>query len=195
MIWGGGGGWDEAEGKIDTGGVGVDLLGLRQQTGCPKLRWSFTLRHRAEVRLQTPASPRITQRQQEEAQGAEPKRGPLCAIHSVLREDRLLRCLETAVCCRYQERKLLRFWLSRAALTEEPLAWMHHGHVCLQGSVFRWYRSFQQHQLSRADQTPPVLLQRGYPPHQPARRSPPAPQSSAQGRINRVVNKSCCTQS
>lgn len=52
------------------------------------------------------------------------------------------------VCCRYQQQSAQPAEQSGAELvqlsskpgcppSEEPLAWMHHGHVCLQGSVFR----------------------------------------------------------
>lgn len=84
------------------------------------------------------------------------------------------------------EAELRRLSLNRAAPSEEPLAWRHHGHVCLQGSVLRRHRSVQQHQLPRTDETPAVHLQRGYPPHQPVSRRPPAPQSPTQGKITAV---------
>lgn len=59
---------------------GMDLVGLRQQTGCPKLRWSFTLRHQAGVRLLPPlyhwppASPRIKLRYQNSSERAKKKK-------------------------------------------------------------------------------------------------------------------------
>lgn len=136
-------------------------------------------------------------------QPSPPLRPPaLCLPVCVLREDRLLlrtgRAWRPGFVYRYQERsaqlssaqrpeaELRRLSLNRAAPSEEPLAWRHHGHVCLQGSVLRRHRSVQQHQLPRTDETPAVHLQRGYPPHQPVSRRPPAPQSPTQGKITAV---------
>lgn len=200
------------------GGGGGGFTGTqtdRQQTGCPKLRWSFTLRQQAGVLLLPlfyhwpPASPRITQRHQT-AQQAETKHRPVtCAtfpassstlhlLPLVLREDRL-RTGRTwwpgfVVVTRRGALSGPRAvsWYGSQQTTglppppsssEEPLAWMHHGHVCLQDSVFRRHRSVQQHQFPRTDETTAVHLQGGYPTHQPVSRRPPAPQSPTQGRI------------
>lgn len=60
-------------------------------------------------------------------------------------------------------------------------AWIHHGYVCMQGTVPWWYWSVQQHQFPRAHQATSVHLPGGHCSDQSDCRSPPAAQSSAQG--------------
>lgn len=199
----GGGGRDEAvgENRHSAEGGWIYCDSDRQQTGCPKLRWSFTLRLQTPLSLTTCLSENnsaASERRRRKKENRKEKRQDPCAIHSCAWRGR------TALWAHLATEDLLSlpagercFQLlpDRPAPSLEPLAWMQHGHACLQGSVLRWHRSVQQHQLSRTDAAASVHLQRGYPPHQPVSRRPPAPQSSTQGRITTVVNSSGITWS
>lgn len=70
---------------------------------------------------------------------------------------------------------------SAVLLVQARLAWMHHGHVCVQGPVPGWYRSIQQHQFPRAYPTTSVHLQGRYSSDQSSSWSPQAAESSSQG--------------
>lgn len=159
--------WSERRERCGRRGGGGDVGGGgftgtqtdRQQTGCPKLRWSFTLQHRAAVRPpaplllslshRPPASARITQLQGR-GRLAEQTGNLICfsplglsATSPPPARAPALRTWRRGVCCRYQPRSAQPASWRSTGLTpsEEPLAWMHYGHACLQGSVFRRHRS------------------------------------------------------
>lgn len=98
-----------AEGKIDTAQRGVDLDSDRQQTGCPRLRWSFTLHFAPpSSSLATCLSENNSDSSGRADLAANGERRHRCPdriypryLHSHFFLLRLRALLATGICCRY----------------------------------------------------------------------------------------------
>lgn len=155
--------WSESKKRCGRGGKkmweGVDLLGLRQTDSRQAVQSCAdpSLQRRAQVRplpWLLSLSPATCFCRNNTASGkwkvswatgellCLPPSG-LSATCASPAGAAALRTWRRGVCCRYQPRSAqpARCRCPGLPPSDEPLAWMHYGHVCLQGSVFRRHRS------------------------------------------------------